>query len=148
MSAAAFTITAPENVTPEAATRIIDALTQRMRSLHIELQRQIVETKLSGQVLHERTGTLRRSIMQETAADGDVITSSVFTNTVYAAIHEYGGTITPKRAGALVFEIDGRLIFTTLVKIPPRPYMVPTFQDMRGEIIFGLQDAIEGALES
>jgi phage gpG-like protein len=44
---------------------------------------------------------------------------------VYAAIHEYGGIITPKRAKVLRFEIGGKVIFSKYVVIPARPYFAP-----------------------
>ena len=49
------------------------------------------------------------------------------TNLVYAAIHEFGGVITPKKAKALSFEIGGELIFAKSVHIPARPYLRPAF---------------------
>lgn len=141
-------VTPPDGVGPEQAARIADLLTQRMEALHIELQRRIVEGKLSGQVLKERTGNLRRSIIERTVSTGSRITSTVSTNAVYAKIHEYGGVITPRTAAALVFEIDGHRIATQKVTIPPRPYMVPTFAEMRQEIIEGLESAVAEGLAS
>lgn len=66
-----------------------------LRSL-IKLQRRVKQEKLSGQVLHVRTGTLRRSINYAITSEGDnVITGVVGTNVSYAAAHEYGfkGTV-------------------------------------------------------
>lgn len=129
-------------ISEEKADSLIGLLEARMSALHIELQRRIVEGALSGQVLNVRTGALRRSIQEATVRTGDRISSTVFTGLVYAAIHEYGGVITPKAAKALVFEIDGRKIFAQSVTIPPRPYMGPTYDAMREEIIAGLQAAL------
>lgn len=127
---------------------MVVALRERMERLHTELQHRIVADKLSGQVLQERTGTLRRSITERTDADADLIRSQVFTNVVYAAIHEFGGVILPTSAKALVFEIDGRKIFAQKVTIPKRPYMIPTFAAMRAEIVAGLQAAVDEAIGS
>lgn len=45
-------------------------------------------------------------------------------NKIYAAIHQFGGTIRPKAAGHLVFRLGGnRTIFASSVTLPPRPYL-------------------------
>lgn len=49
-----------------------------------------VKDKLTGQVLHVRTGTLRRSINRVVTENGSNITATIGTNVRYAAIHEYG----------------------------------------------------------
>jgi len=64
-----------------------------MTMLVIKLTRKIKEEKLSGQVLKNRTGRLRRSISPDVRVGHDDIVGKVSTNVVYAAIHEYGGTI-------------------------------------------------------
>lgn len=50
----------------------------------------LVKNKLSGEVLHNRTGTLRRSINYAVHDDAGSVVASVGTNVVYAAAHEYG----------------------------------------------------------
>lgn len=57
------------------------------------LQAHVMGQKLSNQVLHVRTGKLRRSITQKISASSDGMTGIVGTNTRYAAIHEFGGII-------------------------------------------------------
>lgn len=43
---------------------------------------------------------------------------------IYAAIHQFGGTIVPKQAAALVWTgADGNLVFAQKVTIPARPYL-------------------------
>ncbi|SNY91392.1 Phage virion morphogenesis family protein [Cohaesibacter sp. ES.047] len=42
---------------------------------------------------------------------------------VYAAIHHFGGVITPKNAEKLVFQLGGRTIVADAVTIPERPYL-------------------------
>lgn len=66
-----------------------DSLRVVMEDLAIEMQTK-VKQKLSGDVLHNRTGTLRRSINYRMMDDGSNISAAVGTNIVYAAIHEYG----------------------------------------------------------
>lgn len=125
----------------EEAESLIALLEARMRALHIELQRRIVEGPLSGGSLNVRTGALRRSIQEETARSGDLIVSRVGTDIVYGPIHEFGGIITPKNASALVFEVGGRKVFARMVRMPARPYLGPTYDEMREEIVAGLQEA-------
>lgn len=47
----------------------------------------------------------------------------VGSNKVYAAIHQFGGTIVPKNAEHLIFEMAGGLVHATSVTIPARPYL-------------------------
>jgi phage virion morphogenesis protein len=42
---------------------------------------------------------------------------------VYAAIHQFGGTIVPKKARKLVFTLRGKTVFATRVTMPARPYL-------------------------
>ena len=55
------------------------------------------------------------------AVDGDSV--RIGSNKVYAAIHQFGGTIRPVRAAALVFHLGGKLIRAHAVTIPARPYL-------------------------
>jgi phage gpG-like protein len=72
-----------------------------------------------GQPLRD-TGRLLSSI--KPAADPAGVT--VGTNVSYAAVHQFGATIRPKKAGGrLVFSGPGGMIFARQVKIPARPFM-------------------------
>ncbi|EFO33221.1 prophage MuSo2 protein [Roseibium sp. TrichSKD4] len=66
-----------------------------------------------------RSGALVDSIDHEVDGDAAVVGSSL----VYAGIHQFGGTIVPKDAEALVFRIGGRTIRAKKVEIPARPYL-------------------------
>lgn len=66
-----------------------------------------------------RSGALLDSIDYEVSGDVAEVGSSL----VYAAIHQFGGTIVPKNAEALVFRIGGRTIRAKKVEIPARPYL-------------------------
>lgn len=58
--------------------------------LALKLQREVVQAKLSGQVLNVRTGTLRRSIDQAVIDGGTNISGIVSTNVKYGRFWEYG----------------------------------------------------------
>jgi phage gpG-like protein len=70
--------------------RMHDALLREITRLSVKLQAKVKDQKLTGQVLHVRTGTLRRSINRVVEDRGEVIKAQVGTNVPYAHIHEYG----------------------------------------------------------
>lgn len=67
----------------------------------------------------EDTGALRDSIHH--VVDGNSV--HIGSDKVYAAIQHFGGTIVPKEASHLVFQIGNRLIFAKSVTIPAREYL-------------------------
>jgi phage gpG-like protein len=73
-----------------------------------------------GQPLRD-TGRLNRSIVSNPDKDG----VTIGTNVQFAAVHQYGATIHPKKQGGrLVFPgPGGRMIFAKKVTIPARPFM-------------------------
>lgn len=74
----------------------------------------------------DNTGNLKNSIQ----ASSDNNEAIVGTNEKYAAIHQFGGTITPKVKGFLAFEVGGKWIFTQKpITITARPFMQLTPQD-------------------
>ena len=48
---------------------------------------------------------------------------AVGTNRIYGAIHQFGGTIRPRRGPYLVFRLAGALVRARQVTIPARPYL-------------------------
>ncbi|MDD7908558.1 phage virion morphogenesis protein [Pseudovibrio exalbescens] len=73
--------------------------------------------------------------------EGDLVTSldhvvssdevSWGSSLVYAAIHQFGGTIKPKDGGSLFFMIGTEAIVASEVTIPARPYLGTSDQDSR-----------------
>jgi phage gpG-like protein len=122
-----------------------DALYRTLTRLAIQLTRHIKEDKLSGQVLRNRTGTLRRSINYRVVGTSTLITAFVGTNLDYARIHEYGGTtkphvIEPKNAQALHFLMNGKDCFFKRVnhpgsRMPERSFLRSALTDLREEFI-------------
>lgn len=73
------------------------------------------------------------------------------TNLIYAAIHEYGGEIRPKRAVFLRFQIDSEWVMARRVRIPAQPYVRPTFEadgpEAQREVGDALRDLIRAAVK-
>jgi len=72
-----------------AADRLAANLFRAVTRLSIEIQTAI-KRKLAGEVLHTRTGTLRRSINRLVTQDSHGVVATEGTNVRYAAVHEYG----------------------------------------------------------
>jgi phage gpG-like protein len=85
------------------------------------------------------TGNLRSSIRTVLFRHGQVI---VGTNVVYAAIHEFGGTITPKNAKWLVFKIGDQWVMTDSVDIPARPYLRPALDKNRRNVVKKVRETL------
>ena len=83
----------------------------------------------------KRTRTLSRSIHIETAStQGDKVEVDIGTDVVYAAIQEFGGVITPKRARMLHWTEGGLDIFAHKVTIPAHPYLRPAMDENKDAI--------------
>lgn len=82
------------------------------------------------------TGNLMNSIGVKA---GDIGTHSanvtIGTNVIYAAIHEFGGTIVAKNGPFLHFVIDGRHVQTRSAQMPARPYLRPAINDNKKKIV-------------
>lgn len=81
--------------------------------------------------LGRQSGSLARSVTYRVQGSKVIIG----TNLAYARIHEFGGTIKPKKAKRLVFRIaNGEFRSATEVKIPARPYLNTALADSRGKV--------------
>lgn len=81
------------------------------------------------------TGRLRTSMTTRMDADGMAV--RVGTNLVYAAIHEFGGQIavTPKMRAFLHTKNMHLRNATQFINIPARPYLGPSFDQSREDVI-------------
>lgn len=132
--------------------RLRPALRPTIERETIALQAHVVGQKLSGQVLHVRTGTLRRSITYTVHETDQAIVGTVGTNLEYAAIHEYGGTIhvpeiRPRNAKALHFYVGGREVFAMrarahTITMPQRSFLRSALADRRDAFIAAVRDTI------
>lgn len=127
-----------------------------VRRLAINLQGYVKDQKLSGQVLHTRTGTLRRSINQEVTQSGSSIRGVVGTNVSYGRIHEYGfqGTVDVKAHLRTITQAFGRPLsspvtqnvraHTMTVNLPERSFLRSALKDFEPRILKELKAAASG----
>lgn len=132
---------------PRVWGRIVETVT----TWTYKLQRR-VELKLSGEVLQNRTGTLRRSITAKVEQDALRVRGIVGTNLEYAAIHEYGGVIhlpeiRPVTAKALHWTtVNGVSVFATRVRahdvtMPERSYLRSSLAELKDEFQAAVREA-------
>jgi len=137
-----------------APTRVRQALLKSITKSSVQVQRAVKEGKLTGQVLHVRTGTLRRSINREVIERDDGIFAVVGTNVKYGAAWEQGFT---KRIGAGARGGPKGLLGMAreryFMKHPPgeknvvaRPFLRPTLEEFKPRIREDLRNAVLGAL--
>jgi hypothetical protein len=123
-----------------------------------QLVRYIKESKLSGQVLKVRTGTLRRSITRwpqsgvEENATGNMRVA-VGTNVFYGRIWELTGTpamtIYPKKGKFLVWGKGKNRVFAKKVNKPavaPKPWLRPALLDNEAAIRRRLNIAVQAGV--
>lgn len=125
----------------------------------ITVQAAVKADKLSGQVLHVRSGTLRRSINRRIDESASGVIATVGTNVRYAAAQEYGfdGDVTVRahtRRSALqlsakrkdrVGKSDGLInvrSFTRHMHLPERSFLRSTLKEQAPEIRQELRTAI------
>lgn len=126
-----------------------------IRALY-ELNNYIRSQKLSGQVLHVRTGNLRNSV-NPYPPDADTFPMqgrvSVDRTAPYGRMLELGTAaheIVPTRAKALRFMMGGDLIFAMRVRHPgtrPMPFMVPSLTEKRPSIVAAMRAAVSAAVK-
>ena len=139
--------------------RMTPALQRELRlsvgNLVLRLQTAVKSGKLSGQALGVRTGRLRRSIDQRTAASANAVEGCVFTNVEYARGHEYGyrGPASVRGHLRMVKQAFGRQMkqpravfvrpHVKQVNLPERSFMRSALREMQGVIEQELAQAVE-----
>jgi len=158
------------------APRVYGRVVRTMRQFMIRLQGYVKGAKLSGQVLHVRTGHLRASIAQRVDLQGDTIIGAVgiFEGPTlpYGRAHEYGfdGVVwvrehlrkiaAKRRSGTFLrygdFELaqleseGGRSLVrghTMHMHVSERSFLRSAFGEMKDAILALLRDDIAGAVE-
>jgi phage gpG-like protein len=135
---------------------VLAALSAKAEDLREQLLAK-VQANLSGDVLQERSGALKASIVAEVIASTDAIDFALGSDGVpYAAIQEYGGTtppheIVPVKARALAFAGAAGPAFARRVRhpgsrLPARSYLASARDALGDEIGDGLKAAVLEAL--
>lgn len=138
--------------------KVQTAIVQSVGRSALRLQREVMQNRLSGQVLNVRTGNLRRSIHQQVTSSGSAVIGEVNTNVRYGKAHEYGfaGTVNVKASLRQVRQAFGRPLkspryvqvraHSRNVRLPERSFLRSALRDMKPMIETDLQKSIEGAL--
>jgi phage gpG-like protein len=125
--------------------------------LGIDLQNNIQQNKLSGQVLHVRSGSLRQSIAVQIDASDTAVGATVSSDLDYASAHEYGftGVVNVRANLRLIKEafghpIDAKTIGVSAhsrrMNLPERSFLRSALYDMTPHIGKGIEDALREAL--
>lgn len=133
--------------------RAREALRNTTISLVIKLTRKVKSEKLSGQVLKNRTGRLRRSITGKTEGEGTKLFGIVGTNVEYAGVHEYGGPVQVKSHLRTITQAWGHALkapvtFTVrahVVNYKERSFLRSALREMSAEIKQELTQAMRKA---
>lgn len=113
-----------------------------------------VKDKLTGQVLHVRTGTLRRSINRVVEKVGDGAIATIGTNVSYAGVHEFGfdGDVSVKahvrkiaHPGKKSPGVANVRAYTRHMHVPERSYLRSTLREWTPRI---RQELKAAAMES
>jgi hypothetical protein len=132
-------------------------LLRGITQLGIELQSDVQQDKLSGQVLRSRTGSLKSSIDLRVDQSGGAITASVFSDSRYAGVQEYGfaGTVSVRASLRRIREAFGRPITEKTISVraydrrmdlPERSFLRSALEDMTPAILDGVEAALAEAV--
>lgn len=133
---------------------IVPKMRDRMLLYMAKLAEYVRVNKLSGQVLKNRTGTLRRSIHPRADIEGGTVVGIVGTNVEYAKVHELGGVFHIKEHARLQTQAFGRPIIPRLVTVsahnaafPQRAFLLPSIQEKRDDILNGLKSDLRTIID-
>ena len=135
---------------PDAAG---SGLARAITKLGIQLQSNVRQDKLSGQVLSDRTGALQSSIDLQIEQSAGKIAATVFTDAEYARAQEYGfsSTVNVRASLRRIREAFGRPIaektisvraYSRRMDLPERSFLRSALEDIAPQI----QSEVEGAL--
>lgn len=114
----------------------------------------IAKQKVSGPVLRNRTGTLRRKLNFQFRETADAIAGAIGLKLVYAAIHEYGfdGVVSVKSHLRTITQAFGRPLTNPVaaqvreharrMRMPERSYLRSTLRENATQVRAELQRAV------
>jgi phage gpG-like protein len=128
-------------------------LVRVITKLGIDLQRKVQQDELTGQMLTARSGSLKSSIDLRIDQAATAVTATVFTDSPYAAAHEYGfaGTVNVRASLRRITEAFGRPISGKTISVrahsrrmdlPERSFLRSALEDMAPAI----RDEVEASL--
>jgi hypothetical protein len=138
----------------DAANREI---ARTIAKLGIDLQNNVKQDKLSGQVLKIRSGALQQSVAVRIDQSDTKVSATVFSDIDYAAAQEYGftGTVNVRASLRQIKEAYGHPITEKTINVrahsrgmnlPERSFLRSALDEMAPDISAGVQDALRGAL--
>lgn len=154
-------ITMLRDITPSVKDKLVNC----MNRITIDLQSQVVKTKLSGQVLKRRTGTLAASIQPKVVVTTVGVTGVVGSRVnesmplKYAHIHEYGftGTVTVKQHLRMMTTAFGRPVkdphqitisqHSAVRNVPEKRYLRGTLEENRERYLEMINKAVGGGIK-
>lgn len=142
-----------ERVLELAGPQLRQALNAALEVQGVKLAQYAKFHKLSGQVLHVRTGTLRRSV-HSTANDSDPnhFYVDVGTNVPYGAVHEFGfqGLVSVREHLRRAKSGKESIVraHTMHMNLRARPWLRPSLQESKDNIVVALKAAMMKALQT
>ena len=117
------------NIVERAPGNLLNAMHSGMRLFESNIiAKQMSGRKSARYGLNRQTGNLARSWMISVRDPGMDKAVKLGTRTIYARIHQYGGTIRPRRAEWLMFKVNGQFVKTKQVDIPKRLHIIESFK--------------------
>ncbi len=138
--------------------QVVSAATASIRRSTMRVLARAKE-KVSGDVLKNRTGTLRRAINQRVETGGSRVVGTVGIKLTYAAAHEFGfkGTVNVKSHLRMMRVAWGRPVANphkitvnahpTKMNLRERSFLRSSLKDLRSDIIADLQASVTKAVK-
>ncbi len=132
-------------------------IARAIAKLGIDLQNDVRQNKLSGQVLQARSGSLRQSIAVQIDQSDTAVSATVYSDLDSAAAQEYGfsGTVDVRASLRQIKEAFGHPItaetvgvgaYTRRMDLPQRSFLRSALDDMTPDIGASVEDALRQAL--
>lgn len=132
-------------------------IARAIAKLGTELQNNVQQNKLSGQVLQIRSGSLRQSIAVRVDQSATAVSATVSSDIDYAAAQEYGfsGTVNVQASLRQIKEAFGHPIAAKTIGVgahsrrmdlPERSFLRSALDEMAPDISAGVEDALREAL--